>query len=181
MKILALSIPGRHMPPICRSALAAAMLAFASVGASAQDAKADITASATLLRSLQIVSTSGLSFGTMSPGAAQGAVVMDPSGSRSASGGVTLLSTNTGSASAVSLQGTPAMTYSVTLPPTVTLSSTGGASMTLSNLTTSLQGNAGSIGNNGSGNFSIGGSLAVAAGQAVADYTGTFQVTLGWN
>jgi hypothetical protein len=108
-------------------------------------------------------------------------VVIDPAGARSASGGVTLVSTNAGSASSVSLQGTPALTYSVALPETVTLTSSGGASMTLSSLTTNLQSNSGSIGSNGSGNFGIGGTLNVAASQAVAEYSGTFQVTLNWN
>jgi hypothetical protein len=53
--------------------------------------------------------------------------------------------------------------------------------MTLSSLTTNLQSNSGSIGSNGSGNFGIGGTLNVAASQAVAEYSGTFQVTLNWN
>lgn len=167
--------------PIWRATLASLPLVLASAGASAQSAVGDVTASATLVRSLQIVSTSGLSFGTVSPGAAAGTVVLDPSGSRSATGGVTLVSTSTGSASAVALQGTPAMTYTVTLPGDVTLTSSGGATMTLNGLKTSLTGGGGSIGSNGSGAFNIGGTLAVAAAQAVAEYTGTFQVTLGWN
>ena len=179
--IAAPHLPRRPFAPAWRAALASMPLVLACAGASAQTAAGDVTASATLVRSLQIVSTSGLSFGTMSPGASAGTVVMDPSGSRTASGGVTLVSTNTGTASAVALQGTPAMTYAVSLPSSVTLSSSGGATMTLNNLTTNLASNAGAIGANGSGNFNIGGTLAVAAAQAVADYSGVFQVTLSWN
>jgi hypothetical protein len=171
----------RAFRPSWRALLAPCVLGLASAGASAQSASGDVNASATLVRSLQILSSSGLSFGTMSPGATQGTVVIDPAGARSASGGVTLVSTNAGSASSVSLQGTPALTYSVALPETVTLTSSGGASMTLSSLTTNLQSNSGSIGSNGSGNFGIGGTLNVAASQAVAEYSGTFQVTLNWN
>lgn len=183
MKTIATSPNHRRTNALAwRAALASLPLMLVSAGASAQSAVGDVTASATLVRSLQIVSTSGLSFGTLSPGASAGSVVMNPSGARSATGGVTLVSTNTGSSSAVALQGTPAMTYSVSLPENVTLTSSGGATMTLSNLTTSLaSGNAGAIGTNGSGSFNIGGSLAVAAAQAVADYSGVFQVTLSWN
>jgi hypothetical protein len=171
----------RTNAPAWRAALAALPLVLASAGASAQSAAGDVTASATLVRSLQILSTTGLSFGTMSPGATQGTVVMNPSGARTASGGVTLVSANTGSASTVSLQGTPAMTYTVALPQSVTLTSSGGATMTLDSLTTNLASNAGAIGSNGSGTFGIGGTLTVAGAQAVAEYSGVFQVTLGWN
>jgi hypothetical protein len=182
MNTIATSLVQRRTnAPAWQTALAALPLVLACAGASAQSASGDVNASATLVRSLQIVSTTGLSFGTMSPGASQGAVVLDPSGSRSASGGVTLVSTNTGSASTVSLQGTPAMTYAVSLPSSVTLTSSGGATMTLGSLTTNLSGNAGAIGSNGSGAFGIGGTLSVAAAQAVADYSGVFQVTLSWN
>ena len=178
------AIPSFHRckaSPVWRAALMSLPLMLASAGAMAQSAVGDVTASATLVRSLQIVSTSGLSFGTVSPGAAAGTVVLDPSGSRSSTGGVTLVSTNTGSASSVALQGTPAMTYSVTLPGDVTLTSSGGATMTLNGLKTNLTGGSGAIGTNGNGSFNIGGTLAVAAAQVVAEYSGTFQVTLGWN
>jgi hypothetical protein len=53
--------------------------------------------------------------------------------------------------------------------------------MTLDSLTTNLASNAGAIGSNGSGTFGIGGTLTVAGAQAVAEYSGVFQVTLGWN
>lgn len=164
------------------SAVAVAMtMAMGSGAVHAQSASGDITAAATVVRSLQIIASSGLNFGTLSPSATQGTVVLDPSGSRSATGGVTLISTSAGTASTVSLQGTPALSYSVALPSSVTLNGNNGGTMALSSLTTSLQGNTGSIASDGSGNFAIGGTLAVAAAQAVDNYSGTFQVTLNWN
>ncbi len=156
-------------------------MGMSSVTAHAQSASGDVTASASVVRSLQILSSTGLNFGTVSPSATQGTVVLDPSGSRSATGGVTLISTNAGTASTVSLQGTPALSYSVALPSSVTLTGGNGATMALSDLTTNLQGNAGAIASDGSGNFAIGGTLAVAAAQAVDSYSGSFQVTLNWN
>lgn len=164
-----------------RLMLVAASLTIASVAAQAQSASGDITASASVVRSLQILASSGLNFGTLSPSATAGTVVIDATGARSATGGVTLISTNTGGASSVTLSGTPALSYSVGLPASVSLTADGGASMNLSDLTTNLTGNAGAIDANGSGNFGIGGTLAVAAAQAVANYSGTFQVTLSWN
>lgn len=162
-------------------AIAALPLALSTTGVHAQSASGDITAAASVVRSLQILSSTGLNFGTLSPSATQGTVVLDPSGSRSATGGVTLISANTGSASTVALQGTPALSYSVALPSSVTLTGDGGGTMALSSLTTNLQGNVGAIAADGSGTFAIGGTLAVAAAQAVDSYSGTFQVTLSWN
>ena len=165
-----------------RLASIGAALAALSGGALAQSIGADVTASATLVRTLAITSTSGLSFGTLAPSATAGTVVVAPDGTRSATGGVTLLTANVGAAGSVNLAGTAALSYTVTMPSSVTLTAaSGGQTMTLSSLTTNLTSNAGTLTGTGTGTFSIGGSLAVGANQAVASYSGIVPVTVAWN
>lgn len=164
--------------------LAAIGVALATLGghALAQSVNADVSASATLVRTLAVSSTSGLSFGTIAPSASSGTVVIAPDGARSATGGVTLLSANVGSAGGVNLVGTAGLAYSVTMPSSVTLTASGGTqTMSLGTLTTNLAGSAGSLGTTGNGNFSIGGTLTVGANQAVASYSGIVPVTVSWN
>lgn len=165
-----------------RLALCAVALAAFSGGALADSVSADVSASATLVRTLAIASTTGLSFGTLAPSANAGTVVIAPDGARSATGGVTLLSANVGSAGGVNLVGTASLAYTVTMPTSVTLTASGGSqTMTLSSLTTNLTGGAGTLTNTGNGNFTIGGTLAVGANQAVASYAGIVPVTVNWN
>jgi hypothetical protein len=158
----------------CLLALPRAHAQFSSAGT--------VNSSAVLVRTLSVSSTTPLDFGTFAPGATPGAVVMSASGSRSATGGVTLVTTSDGSASTVSLTGTPSTTYSVTLPASVLLTAnTGNATMTLSTFTTTLTGLQGTLSSAGLGSFGIGGTLAVSGSQAIATYTGTFTVTLSYN
>ena len=165
-----------------RLAVCGIALAALSSGALADSVSADVSASATLVRTLAITSTTGLSFGTLAPSGTAGTVVIAPDGARSVTGGVTLLSANVGSAGAVNLVGTASLAYTVTMPTSVTLTAAGGSqTMTLSSLTTNLTGAAGTLNSTGNGNFSIGGSLAVGANQAVASYAGIVPVTVNWN
>ncbi len=165
--------------------LSAVGLALAGLagGAAADSINADVNASALLVRTLAVASTTGLSFGTVAPSAAAGTVVIATDGARSATGGVTLLAANAGSAGAITLAGTPSLAYTVTLPSSVTLTAAGGGgqTMTISTLTSSLTGGAGTLNATGNGSFNIGGTLAVAANQAVASYSGTVPVTVTWN
>lgn len=157
-------------------------LAALSGGAMAQSVSADVTASATLVRTLAVTSTSGLSFGTLAPSTSGGTVVVAPDGARAATGGVTLLSANAGSAGSVNLAGTAALAYTVSMPSSVTLTAASGSqTMTLSSLTTNLSSNAGTLGATGAGSFNIGGTLNVGANQAVASYSGIVPVTVTWN
>ena len=165
-----------------RLAVCAVALAAFSGAALADSVNADVSASATLVRTLAITSTTGLSFGTLAPSGQAGTVVVAPDGARSSSGGVTLLSANVGSAGTVNLVGTASLAYTVTMPTSVTLTAAGGTqTMALSTLTTNLTGSGGTLTNTGNGSFNIGGTLAVGANQAVASYSGIVPVTVNWN
>ena len=145
-------------------------------------ANGSVNSSANVVRILSVSSTSELSFGTFAAGANAGTVVMSAIGNRSATGGVTLVSSAGGSQGTVSLTGTPGTSYSVTFPGSVTLTATSGnASMNLSNFTTTLTGGQGLLNSGGSGSFGIGGTLSVSANQPIAVYVGSFTVTLSYN
>jgi hypothetical protein len=145
-------------------------------------ASGTVNSAAVLVRTLSISSTTPLDFGTFAPGASPGTVVMSPSGTRSSTGGVTLITSAPGSASSINLSGTPSTAYSVSLPSSVLLTASGGtATMTLNTFTTTLTGLQGSLSTAGIGSFGIGGTLAVGGSQAIATYTGTFTVTLSYN
>lgn len=167
----------------CRlAAVGLAAVAFAG-GASAQSVNSDVSASATLVRTLAIQGASNLGFGTLAPSAAAGTVVIAAAdGARSGTGGVTLLPASPGTASKVDMVGSAGLAYTVSLPTSATLTASGGtATMTINNLTTSLPSNAGTLNASGQGSFNVGGTLNVGANQTVASYSGTFPVTVSWN
>jgi hypothetical protein len=137
-------------------------------------ANGNVNSSASVVRILSVASTSELSFGTFAAGGTAGTVVMSATGNRSATGGVTLVSTAGGSQGTVTLSGTPATSYTVSFPGSVTLTATsGGATMNL--------GSQGSLNSAGSGSFGVGGTLSVSANQPIATYAGSFTVTLSYN
>lgn len=143
---------------------------------------ADINASATVVRTLAVTSTSQLSFGTFASGNASGTLVMSATGNRSATGGVTLVASNPGTNASVNLQGTPGTSFSVSLPTSVQLTAAvGTATMTLGSFTTTLTAAQGSLNTSGSSSFGIGGTLSVGANQATGTYSGNFTVTLNYN
>lgn len=145
-------------------------------------ANGSVNSSANVVRILSVSSTSDLSFGTFAAGSSAGTVVMSASGNRSATGGVTLVSSAGGSQGTVSLTGTPNTSYSVTFPGSVTLTATSGtATMNLGTFTTTMTSNQGLLNSGGSGSFGIGGTLNVAANQPIAVYVGSFTVTLSYN
>jgi hypothetical protein len=172
----------KNLAAASRAACFGVALAAMAGHALADSVSADVSASATLVRTLAVASTTGLSFGTIAPSAAAGTVVIAADGARSATGGATLLSANAGSAGGVSLVGTASLAYTVSMPNTVTLTASGGsATMTLGSLTTNLAAGGGTLNATGNGSFSIGGTLSVGAGQAVASYAGVLPVTITWN
>ncbi|MEN9419169.1 MAG: hypothetical protein RI988_2789 [Pseudomonadota bacterium] len=145
-------------------------------------AQGNVDTSASVVRTLSVTSTTELSFGTFSAGPTAGTLTMSAAGNRSATGGVTLVSTVPGGQAVVNLGGTPATGFSVSLPASVQLTpASGGASMTLSTFTTTLTGGQGSLNSSGTGSFGIGGTLTVAANQAIGTYSGSFTVTLNYN
>ena len=148
-------------------------------------ATASARASATILRPITITKATDMNFGKIVPGIAAGTVVLSPTGDRTTVGGVTIMTTQTGTVAAAAsftVEGEGAATYSVTLPSSVSLTGNGTA-MTVATFTSTpgdgaLSGNAGAVGTQ---TLLVGGTLAVGASQAAGSYSGDFDVTVAYN
>ena len=81
----------------------------------------------------------------------------------------------TDSAGGFIVTGVPTATYSVTLPPSITLG--GAGSMTVDNLT---HDSTGVLNGAGGATFNVGGTLQIGIAQAVGAYTGTYLVEVNY-
>lgn len=163
----------------------AAVLSANPVAAQTTTPTTNVSTTATVVTPLTISSAGALGFGTFSAGSAAGTVVVSPTSVRSATGGVTLVATTGGTASAVTLAGTGGTAFTLNLP-TSTINLTGpGTAMTLSSFTTSLTGTGlggsgvgGSIPSSGTLSFAVAATLNVNANQTPGSYSGTFPITI---
>ena len=121
----------------------------------------------------------GLAFGDIYAGPSAGIVVLDPTGIRTASGGVTLGTLAPFHAASFTVTGAPNSTYAISLPASVTLSAPG-ATLTLSPLQSSPS-LSGLLNAGGTQALNVGGTLQVIANQPDGDYSGTFPVTVAYN
>lgn len=167
---------------------ASAALALAqTVQAQPTSASATATASATVIQPITLVKTTDLAFGALvRPSLGSNTVTIDPnSGNRSITGtGDASMTTNqTVSRATYSVAGEGGSTFSVTVPTSFTMRRAGGSETLPVALNASAIAGAlsGSIGSVGSANFSIGGSLPLSATTVAGNYTGTFDVTVGYN
>jgi len=125
----------------------------------------------------------GIHFGAFMPGASEGTVVLpaDPSGTRTAGGGVTLVASYGGYAGRLDVDGEPEAGYHLTLPlEPVVLTGPSDATMTLTDITTYTDNDQFILDNNGYQDVWFGGTLHVNAGQALGSYYGTFQITASY-
>jgi hypothetical protein len=110
-----------------------------------------------------------------------GTVVVSPAGVRSGNGAVVLLSGGTVSSAAFTLSesgtGESLAWTSIALPASATLTGSDGASMTLTNFTSTPSG---SLAGSTLTVLSVGATLNVAANQRAGSYSGTFAVTVDY-
>jgi hypothetical protein len=144
-------------------------------------------AAAKIVTPLSITETSSLHFGTMAILAGSpGTCVLSTMGIRTQTGGVNLsVQAPTASNAAYNVSGAINTTYGITLPSTITVTS-GASNMTINALlartaSAGVNGLTGTLSASGTDNFTIGGTLNVAAGQVTGIYTGTFDVTVAYN
>lgn len=124
--------------------------------------------------------TQALAFGSFAAGSG-GSVTVRAAGTRSAGGGVVLLSAGAGAVSLFSVTGDPNLTYAITLPAdgVATLTS-GGNSMALTAFTSSPA-STGVLSAGGSQTLSVGATLGVGSNQAPGSYSGSFNVIVNYN
>ena len=148
-------------------------------------ATASATATAVIISPITITKTVDMHFGNVAVGALAGTVVLDPAGTRTATGGVTLPAVaGTPAAAEFVVSGEATYTYDIFLPSSAVTITSGSNTMTVdqftSNPTTSGTLSAGSP---GSQTVNVGATLNVGAAQAAGTYvSGTpFDVTVNYN
>lgn len=156
-----------------------ATLGHAAVSSPALAASISGLAQAAIVTPLSLVKTGDLRFGSIIPGAAQGTVIINPtSGARSNTGPLTLVGNNFGPATFLGLADRNRVILLTRGPlPTLTRAG-GGATMSMTNMTTQRNGF-----NTPGGqilNINIGGTLRVGANQMPGTYTGTFSITINY-
>jgi hypothetical protein len=168
-------------------AIAALASAQAAEAQAPTSASTSATGSASVVQPITLVKNSDLAFGSLvRPSLGSNTVTIDPtSGARtlSGTGDASLAANRTASRATYSVAGEGGATFSVTVPSSFTMARVGGNETLPVTLTASAVSGAlsGSIGAGGSANFSIGGSLPLSSTTVSGDYTGTFNVTVGYN
>ncbi len=130
---------------------------------------------------LAVVNTDGLSFGRFAAGSG-GAVQIGPSGLRSASGGVVLLSSASGGAARFDISGDPHRTYAIGLPADgeVSLVDAAGRQMPLTHFT-SQPSAFGTLDASGRQTLAVGARLQVGAVQPSGTYSASFTIHVDYN
>ncbi|MDG1824908.1 MAG: DUF4402 domain-containing protein [Henriciella sp.] len=139
---------------ILAMASAAALLAAPAFAADASS-----TAGADIIAPLQVSNTAPLYFGTIAPSTtASDTVIVNAAGAKTCGSELTCLTTDH-TAAAFDVAGEADYSYAITLPSSVNISNGSGGTMAVNN-------------------FTVGGTLTVAANQASGEYTGTFAITV---
>lgn len=140
------------------------------------DATARVTA--TIITPISIEKTADLLFGKIVKSDAGGTVVIDTE-DNAVYTGVTEFANNINvSAAKFTVKGNAGNRYSISLPTSITISETGGATMTVNHFTSSPDV---VIASNGTQTLSVGATLNVGADQAAGEYAGEFTVTVAYN
>ena len=152
---------------------AAATMAFGASSAQAATASADATA--TILQQITVTKTADLAFGTVVVGTTGGNVTIANNGTTPISCAAALACSGTNGAASFNVVGTVGEAVTVTVDPSVTLTS-GSNSMTAS-LNPSYSGTHTLV---ASDVLRVGGTLSVGASQASGVYSGSFDVVVNY-
>lgn len=130
---------------------------------------------------ISISNTQALGFGKFAAGSG-GSVTVSPSGARSATGSVALLSSSGGAAAQFTVSGDANFTYAISLPAngTVVLTKNGGQTMSVNNFSSSPS-PAGQLSALSKQTVSVGATLSVGSNQATGAYTGSFTVMVDYD
>ncbi len=160
----------------------ALVVAVASFAQGNPTASATATASANIVQPLQIAKTADLAFGNIASGTADGTVVIAVDGSRTSTGGVTLIEAgNVSNAASFGITGFADATFTIEVPASIVIETAGGADqMTVNNFVSSLGANS-VLDMNGEATLGVGATLNVSAQQAAGLYSGSFDVIVAYN
>lgn len=127
-----------------------------------------------------VTPTQALAFGSFAAGAG-GTITVSPASARSASGGVILVPSGSGSAASFNVSGTSNATYAITLPANGMVSLTSGENAMAVNDFLSNPASSGQLSIGGSQTLTVGATLSVGSNQPSGSYSGTFNVTVNYN
>lgn len=161
-------------------AIVLALVAVVGQYSESQAASATANATANIITPITITKNTDLSFGTFSPGATTGTVLIATAGTRTATGGVSLSALDAGGAAGFTVTGDTVATYAITLPTNGTVTITNGANSMAVNDFVSNPSGTGQL-TAGTQNLAVGATLNVGANQAAGSYTGTFSVSVDYN
>jgi hypothetical protein len=131
--------------------------------------------------SISVVNNQVLRFGKFAAGTG-GTISINPAGSRSASGGVALISSGTSNAAQFTVSGDVNLAYSLMLPGngSVALTNGSGQSMSVTNFTGNPTGT-GQLSGVGKQYVTVGATLNVGPNQVPGSYSGTFDLIVDYN
>lgn len=160
------------------AAVSVLTLGYAEVWAAQATGTGNI--SAKIVAPVTVTENQRLDFGTiLAPTDSAKTVKISTDGSRSDGDSGILVNTNPGHAGLFDVKGADSQTMTITVPDTVTLTSTGGSSMTVNNFATEPANKKLTLSGT-SGQIKVGADLTVSQGQAEGDYTGTYTVTVSY-
>jgi hypothetical protein len=151
-------------------------------GIAAELSAASITApvSARIISTVNLVTLSGMQFGEISASSMPGTIVLEPGGARTSTQGATLNNAVPGGPASFEIVGNPSATYVISLPVSVTLTSSNGQNMEVDQFT-SLPSTTGQLDGGGRQTLFVGGTLNVNANQLYGEYSGVMAVTVEYN
>ena len=160
-------------------AIALIVLSIASIASAQSSATATASASARVLTPIAIARITDLNFGTLVPGSG-GTVIVTPGGVRSATGGISLISSAV-SAATFNVTGEVSTPYTITLPASILITNTVTPTqqMTVDTFASNPSGT-GTLSGLGAQSLAVGATLHVTASQPSGLYTGTFNVTVAY-
>jgi hypothetical protein len=138
------------------------------------------TVEANIVSSINIVALNGIVFGDISSSSRSGTVSIDTSGSRIATGGVTINTSTSGSPANFEVSGDPNGLYDITLPLSVVITSADGDSMTVDNFS-STPDTSGQLDAEGTQNLGVAARLNVGSYQPFGAYSGLMSTTVEYN
>jgi hypothetical protein len=170
------------MNKIFTSAGIVLVILFLTLSSSFAQQTANANIAVTVVTPISIAKTLDVNFGNVSVSGTAGTVILTPTGTRTATGGVTLpVTTGTLTAATFTISGQGTYTYAITLPSTPVTITNGGNVMTINNFTSSTLAT-GTL-TAGSQTLRVGATLNISGNQPAGTYVSPtpFSVTVNYN
>jgi hypothetical protein len=143
-------------------------------------ATATATVTVDVVSTIRLNNITSMVFGDIASSASAGTVILNTTGARVSTGGVTINTSVPGSAATFDVMGDPNASYAITLPAAITLTNPLGNSMLVDNLN-STPSSFGNLDASGQSVLQVGGTLNVDPNQIFGSYSGLMSVTVEYN